>query len=184
MPVLGQRVVGDRAVLAPNGDGRDLALEGDELLDDERHAAEPVPRSVRVRLGADDELAAPVVAQAPGLDHGGQSDGLQSRLQPDLVVGRGEARRGQAKALEEALLGQAVLRRLQGARTREDRRPGRRGANGRDGHVLELERDHVARAGHTLEGVVVVERRADERGDLPGARVRRRVEERKLSPNA
>ena len=67
---------------------RQLAVEGHELLEDQRHAAEGGPRRVDVGGIAQHVLALAVVAAAPRLEHRGESDRLDRAVEAGAVVDR------------------------------------------------------------------------------------------------
>ena len=69
----------DLAVGAARGDHRDFALERNEGFQDRRFGAEVLPDPVGIVALADDRLALAVIAEAAGLEHGGQADLARSR---------------------------------------------------------------------------------------------------------
>ena len=143
MLVFGDVEAFDMAVRRARGDHGDLALEGNEGLEDGRSRAEIVPDPVRVVARADDRLALAVIAEAAGLEHGRQPDardrGAQARGRRHVgVVGGADA-----QPLDEVFLGEAVLGGFQDfllgqhrAARAEDHRGGGR-------HVLEFIGDDI-----------------------------------------
>ena len=98
------------AVGGAGGDDRDLALEGDEAFEDERHAAKCCISAIRaVGRRAEDFLALAVIAEAAGLQHALAAE-LASAASRSAWLSIGmEAARGDAAAVDEALFGEAVL---------------------------------------------------------------------------
>ncbi len=145
--VLGRIVGGERAVAAARGDDGNLALEGDERLQDQRHAAHGGIGAVDVAAEIPEHaLALAVITHAAGLQHAAAAEVGQRRGKIGVVVHRKEIRCGYADAVEEALFRKAVLADLQRLRGREHRnalgKPRCRG----DRHVLEFIGDDVAKA--------------------------------------
>lgn len=114
----------EAAVGAARGHHRDLALEGHEAFEDQRRAAELREDRVAVALAglADDALALAVVAEAAGLQHRRQADGLQGTGEVVRRVHGPERRRGDAEPIDEFLLREPVLGRRQGLGVRVERR--------------------------------------------------------------
>ena len=95
--VLGDVEAFDLAVGAARGDHRDFALERNEGLEDRGFGGELLPDPVGIVALADDGLALAVIAEAAGLEHGGQADsrdrGPQRRRRRDVgVIGGTDAR--------------------------------------------------------------------------------------------
>ena len=150
VPVLDRRVAGHGAVLAAGGDHRDLAGEVDPRLGDRRRAAEARPGGGRVVIRAKRELALAVVAEARGLE---DDRALQPRPAPRpgrRHCGYGAPGGGRdARSVEKRLLAQAILADREHCGRRAHRHaPGEPGER-LDRQVLELDRDHVDRAGRT-----------------------------------
>ena len=64
--VLDQGIAGDRAVLSPDGEDRELAVEAHEALEDERRLPQPRPRPLGVDGRLDQVLSLAVVARDAG----------------------------------------------------------------------------------------------------------------------
>ena len=79
MLVFGDVEAFDLAVGAARGDHRDFALERNEGLQDRGFGGEVLPDPVGIVALADDGLALAVIAEAAGLEHGGQADASRSR---------------------------------------------------------------------------------------------------------
>src|SRR5438105_7830178 len=103
MSVLDQRVERGRAITAADGENGKLAVEGDELFEDERPAAEQLPSLFRLRGGAQDALPFAVVTETSGLEDGRQADDVQGGLEVRSGSHRPERRHRNAHALEEVL---------------------------------------------------------------------------------
>ncbi len=89
--VLDQRPARHGAVAPADREHRELAVEGEELLEDARHGAECLPCAVAIGVGAERALALAVVAAAPGLEDRGQAADRVDRGGEAVVgVDRGE----------------------------------------------------------------------------------------------
>ena len=86
--VLGRIVGGDRAVQPARGDHRNLALEGDEGFQDQRHIAHRLAgagKAARFHV-AEDALALAVIAHAPGFQDAAAVEFFQRRRQFVVIV--------------------------------------------------------------------------------------------------
>ena len=158
--VLGEGPEAGLAVSAADGDDRQLAVEGHDLLGQLVLAELLVERHPTLTL--------PVVAEPPRLDE---------RRQP-RVGERAEPGRRDPEAREQLLLDQPVLPQLE----RQRRWQGRNGAGRLDRHVLELVRDDGRTGGELTECLWIVVRRDDELANLARRRIRRGIEEPELEP--
>ena len=116
-------------------------LKFDELLVDQRHGAERLPRGCGVCRLAHMVLAAAVVTQSSRLEHAGQADLRDRGLEIGERVDRRERRRRNLQLPEQRLLVQPVLR---GAERRDRRQERFRCGDlrdRRDRHVLDVEGD-------------------------------------------
>ena len=112
--VLDERPARDGAVGAAHREHGELAVEGEELLEDARHRADGVPRALDVGRVAQHPLALAVVPAAPGLEHRGQpADGVERRGELVGRVDRRERGSGDPERAERLLLDQPVLRDLE-----------------------------------------------------------------------
>ena len=89
MDVLDERVGRDLPVATAHGDDREFAVERHEAFEDERPAAELLPRRLAVGRRAEHGLPLAVVAEPACLQHGGQAD---------VADGGVEVRRGSRSA--------------------------------------------------------------------------------------
>ena len=120
--VLGRIVGGERAVAAARGDDGDLALEGDQRLQDQRHAAHGGIGAVDIAAEIPEHaLALAVVTHAAGLQHAAAAEVGEGRGQVGIIVHRKKIRCGYADAVQEALFDEPVLADLQRLGRREDR---------------------------------------------------------------
>ena len=124
---------------------------------DARHVAQALPRGLRVGARRQRLLALAVISRARGLEDQRPRRGGERRRQllagPDRLPGR----RRDADAGKERLLAQPVLADRQHRGRGEDRHAPGEPRQRLDRQVLELDRDHVDRAGEALErgGVVI-----------------------------
>ncbi|MFO0739403.1 MAG: hypothetical protein U0270_26130 [Labilithrix sp.] len=177
MLVLDERIEARISVLATDGEDRQLALERHEALHDERRRAERLPRALHVRRRAQHHLSLAVVSEATRLDVDGQPDPGHRKVELRLRRDGGERGRGDAEPLEELLLVDAVLADLERVRRREYRHELVEEAGRADGDVLELVGHDVALARELAEALLVVVRADAQVPDVPGGRLRARVEE-------
>ncbi len=126
-------------------DDRDLAFEGDEAFEDERHRAKLRIGAVRiVGRRAEHLLALAVIAQAPGLQYALAAEILQCLLEIGLAVDGVETGCRNVATVDEALFDQPVLSSFQRLRGRVDRHALCQRFGSGDGHVLEFVGDDVA----------------------------------------
>ena len=105
-----QIVGGEGAGRGAGGHHRDLPLEGHEAFEDGGGAADLGPGGGGIGLGPDHHLALAVIAEAPGLEHGGPADPLERLGELGLVRDGREGGDVDAEAGDEALLQEPVLR--------------------------------------------------------------------------
>src|SRR5690606_17525260 len=176
MRVLGQRVEARLAAHAAHANDGDFALEVDESFQDQRHAAEFLERGLEVRSLAQHALALAVVAEAAGLEHGGQADFFHCRAQVGEAVD-GRKRRGRdVQRLEQLLFQQTVLGFFQEVDAGAER-PGHAFAHRLHRHVLDVEGDHVHVLGKLAQLFRVPELAEDDLAHLPAGGVLALVEE-------
>ena len=153
MHVLDERPARDRAVVAADREHRELAVEGEELLEDAAARRRAPPTRPRRRPVAQHALALAVVAAAAGLEHRGQAaDGVDRG-------GRARRRRRPARTpgWRSRARGTSPSPPAGPARPRVTRRPGgREAAVGEQprrarGHPLPLEGHHVGAVGDRRE---------------------------------
>ena len=177
MVVFDERVESHLALSSTDGEDRQLSLEGDEALEDERHAAERVPCAGDVGVLSQHELSLAVVAEATRLEDCGESDRPDCLLEIREGIDGGEGRGRDPEGLERLLLGEPVLRDLERGVGREHGSATTERVGHRCRDVLELVGHDVGAGGQLGQGIGVVVRRDDERRQMPRGRVGVRVEE-------
>src|ERR1017187_7704728 len=75
-----ERVDRDLAAAAAYADDRDFIVEGHELLVEQWHAAELLPRALAILRPAQHILSLAVIAESPRLEHAGQTNALDGTL--------------------------------------------------------------------------------------------------------
>jgi hypothetical protein len=175
--VLGEGIRTGLAGGAARANDRYLALEAHVALEDERHTSERRERGREVGRAAQQTLPAAVIPETARLEHSRQADRSGCGLEPDEAVHGAERRCRDAKAAEQLLLVEPVLRdpqrldrRMTGHRLRYPRERS-------DRHVLELVGDDVATVGETRDALRIVERAGDDRRDLTARGIGARIEE-------
>ncbi|ENN87345.1 hypothetical protein RHSP_26621 [Rhizobium freirei PRF 81] len=114
MDVFSRIIAGDRSVDAACRNNRNLALEGYEAFENKRYAAQGRIAAIgAVRGGAVDALALAVITEAPGLQYALAAEIGKGCFEIGLTVDSTEAGRRNAAIIDEALLGQPVLRHLE-----------------------------------------------------------------------
>ena len=140
-------------IFAAHGEDREFLLEGDEPFQDRRHAADRRPGAAQILGREDARLALAVIAEAARLQDGGGADRLDRGGQIVGAVDLDVGRRAAAERLDETLLVQPVLRRIERARVGQGGEIGQRARI----DILELVGDHRdlgRKAGHG-GGIVV-----------------------------
>src|SRR5262249_13844929 len=147
-------------------------LEVDEGLEDRLRAAQGVPGRPGLFRAVDPGLPLAVVAERRALQDGGEADRRQPRLEVGGRAHRGGGRNPEARAREERVFSEAMLRRVEHGPLRPHRHDGGRGLRGRKGDVLEFESHDRDAAGERAHGLEVVVGRAHlDVGDLAGGAV-------------
>src|SRR6186713_1648315 len=119
MLVFDERITGHTAVLPAHGDQAELALEADELLEDQRTLPHEGQRLAQVGRLPEHTLALAVVAEAPCLQHAWVPQSIDGFAERRLVVDGFEARGGDVQALEAALFDESILRHPKRVRRRK-----------------------------------------------------------------
>ena len=173
MLVFGDVEAFDLAVGRARGDHRNLALEGNEGLEDRGFGAEVLPDLVRIVAVADDRLALAVIAEAAGLDHGGEADFRDRRAQRRRRRHFGIIGGADAQPFHEILFGQAILRGFQDFAVRQHRTARRQDHRGGRRHVFEFVGDDVDVIGEQFQRLDIGIFRAGRiQHDIEGRRIR------------
>ena len=172
MLVFGDVEAFDLAVGRARGDHRDLALERNEGLEDRGFGAEVLPDLVRIVALADDRLALAVIAEAAGLDHGGQADARDRGAQRSRRRHVGVVGGADAEPLDEILFGEAILRGFQDFPVGQHRTPRRQDHRGGGRHILEFIGDDVDVVGEQFQRLDI--------GIFRAGRVQHHVERRRI----
>src|SRR5262245_55792976 len=136
--ILDERIERFLAATVPYHDHGKLALEIDERFQDQVLPTEFLERALRIRAGPQHGLALPVITQTPGLEHGGQSDPFNGRVQIGSTINRGKRGRVDAELAKEVFLGEPVLGNFQGAWPWTNRNALRQEAHGIERDVFPL----------------------------------------------
>ena len=104
-----ERIRRDLPIAAADGDDRQFAVERHELFEDERPAAELLPRGLAIVRVSQHGLPLAVVTEAPRLQHRGQADVADRGVELGARFDRGERRRRDAERREELLLDEPLL---------------------------------------------------------------------------
>ena len=183
MFVFDRRPATDLAVVAPHGDDRALACEGYERLEDQRDAAEVVPRAVGRGRVVQDRLALPVVAAAPRLEDGRSAERTDCRVEVGAAVDSPERRGPDPESGAGFLLGQPVLGDLERRGRREDGRDRAQGACRRGRHAFPFVGDDRGAGRRPPCGVEIVERAVDNAAGDTGSRLGSRIEKTECQPH-
>src|SRR4249920_3568561 len=117
--VLDQWPARGRTVAPPDGEHRELAIERDVRLEDERNTPELRPRPLDVARFAQRRLPLAVVPAAARLEHGRQAELLRGAFEIGAVVDRREPRGSDPEPAAQLLLPDAVLRHVERDRGRQ-----------------------------------------------------------------
>src|SRR5688572_2718540 len=180
--VLGERVSLHVACPVARRDERDLAREFHHPFVDEWLPGEARVAFRRVADPADADLPLAVVAEAARLQDAGRAECRKRVPKVRVRVHGGIGCDRNAEALENPLLGQAVLRDLEGARRRPYGPDARDGPRRRDRHVFPVEGDDVDAAREAGQPRPVVEVPGDDFGDRRARYVAAAVVHRELEP--
>ena len=161
MFVVRERIHRGFATGSTHADRRDLVVKVQPFLGQERGAGQFLPGAINIVFGFHDVLAFAVVAETAGLEDQWEPDRIHGRMQVVERINRTVARQGNLQLVEQALLGEPVLRRAQCFGWRKDRDAPGDPEQGLDGHVLELVGDDVAGPGEFVERRRIVERAVD-----------------------
>ena len=184
VPVARQRIVRLTPVACPYAQRRNLQIEIDELLVQERSAAERLPGFVEIGALADHGLSLAVVAKPPGLEHTGQADAFAGALQRCAAGDCGVARRRNAQALEQPLFRQPVLAYAECTERWTDARvqSARGGAERCNRNILPVETQHLAAPCQAPQQRAIGELADQERRQRGGRNVRAAIEEQEIEP--
>ncbi|MNX89706.1 hypothetical protein D3C86_1217280 [compost metagenome] len=138
MDILGGIITGDSTVLETGGDDRNLPLEGDKALENERHAAERCKGTREVFAAPEETLALAVITHATGLQYALAAESGQSSFQLFLTVHCTKIGGRDATAVEEAFFRQPVLRGAERLRRWIDGNGEAELFGGRDRHVFKF----------------------------------------------
>src|SRR5688572_5245289 len=180
--VLGERVGLHVAGPVARRDERDLAREFHHPFVDEGLPGEACVAFRRVADPADADLSLAVVSEAARLQDAGRAERRKRALKVRDRVHGGIGCDRNAEALENPLLGQAVLRDLERARRRPYGPDARDGPRRRDRHVFPVEGDDVDAAREAGQPRAVVEVPGDDFGDRRARHVSAAVVHRELEP--
>ena len=171
-----QRIDPDFATGTARAENRHLAIERHELFIESWCAVEGSRGAFKVRGGAQHLLALAVVAEAPCLQHAGQSDTLNGTPQARGACDCGITRGWYAQTFEQALFGKPVLRHRERSQRRRNGTSTTQRSQRGDRDVLPVERDHVAAAGELSQCTQIGEGTLDKRAHLPSRRLRGAVQ--------
>ncbi len=189
--VLHQRIRSKRAVAPAHRHDRELTLKRHHRLYQARHPRpvrplpmrrDPVPVGLKRAIGTDHPLPLAVIPHAPRLEHRRQSDPRERRTQ---LRRRGDRRirmHTKPQRREECLLLEPVLRRLQRARNRMDRRQRRQRPHARRRHVLKLQRRGIEPLGKPCQRRPIAKGRTHMLAKRRAARLRIRIQKAQRHP--
>jgi hypothetical protein len=175
-----QRVDCDLATGAACADDRHLAVEGNQLLVQQRGRAQLIPGGHSLLRGAHDGLPLAVIAHPACLEHTGHTDVAQRAPELGARADGLPTCRRDPQPLEQPFLADPVLRRRQRRnRRRYARLPWQRPQRV-DGDVLPVERQNLASPCQLREPRPVGKRTVEQRRDLTGRSTRGRVQKQEV----